>query len=131
VEPSWANDLVETVFAAGGLPIAYGCLEPETMLIVGPHVASAALDARASERTAAVHGAATLDALAATQITSTTAQVIKSLVVARLLDDSDVEDAIGALGTAGLLPQAALARARDQAELTLRRVRQIGTSRGD
>lgn len=131
VEPSWANELVETVSAAGGLPIAFGCLEPETMLIVGPHVASAALVAQASEHTAAVHGAATLDALAITQITSTAAEVIKSLVVECLLDASDVESALSALASAGLMPQAALARARKQADATLSRVVRIGPRSGE
>ena len=131
VEPTWANDLVETVFAAGGLPIAFGCLEPETMLIVGPHVASAVLVAQASESIAAVRGAATLDALARTQITSTAAEVIKSLVVACLLDASAVEDAIGALATAGLLPPAALARARKQADAALSKILRIGPRPGE
>ena len=93
VEPRWTTDLLDVVRTNGGFPIAFGCLEWETMLLIGPEVASAANATTAAERAAKLHGAAMLDALASAQPVPTTAAiVIPALIEARLLDDSDVDD---------------------------------------
>ena len=46
VEPSWATELLDAPLGASGFPLVFGLLEPETMLLIGPHlvfVANAAL----------------------------------------------------------------------------------------
>jgi len=127
VELQWASDLLEAVLGSGGRPLVFGCLEPETMLVIGSKVAAAARAAQDNERTTALRGAAMLDALASTRMASTTAaDVIQPLVAAGLLDDADVEDAIGALTHAGLVPPSSLARARNQASAAVAEISRIG-----
>ena len=41
LEATWAMALRDTVLAAGGTPTAFACLEPETMLVIGPHLTRA------------------------------------------------------------------------------------------
>ena len=113
VETPWATALLDEVVSAGGYPIVVGCLEPETMLVVGPQLAAAA-DARASkEAVAAAHGAAALDTLSAAPETSSTiaADMIRALVVACIIDPTDVDDTISALAHAGLVSSSPEARA--------------------
>jgi uncharacterized membrane protein len=133
VEPTWVTDLLDAVVTAGGFPIVYGCLEPETMLVTGGSLAAAAGDASARERTAARRGAAMLDALASAQPTPAVVatDVIPALVDARLLDDCDVEDAIGALAAAGLVPVSSLARAREHADAMDAETERTGIRRDD
>ena len=42
VEATWASALRDAALAAEGFPIMFGCLEPETMLVLGPSLARAA-----------------------------------------------------------------------------------------
>ena len=114
MELRWASDLLAAVLGSDGFPVISGCLEPETMLVIGPKLAAAVRSGAADERTTALRGAAMLDALGSTRMASTTAaDVIQPLIAAGLLDDGDVEDAIGALAHAGLVPPI-VARARAQ-----------------
>ena len=68
-----------------------------------------------------------LDALASTSMASTTvADVIQPLIAAGVLNDGDVEDAIGALTHAGLVPRSSLAAARNQASATVAEISRLG-----
>jgi len=126
VELRWASDLLAAVLGSDGLPVLSGRLEPETMLVIGLKIAAAARSVSAGERTTALRGAALLDALASTRMASTTAaDVIQPLVAAGLLNDGDVEDAIGALVQAGLLPRSSLAAARNQASATVAEIARL------
>lgn len=115
VEPTWVTDVLEAAAGSGGVPLVFGCLEPETMLLIGPHLASAGAAERAAERTASARGERMLDALASSTIA---ADVVSALVEAQLLDSSDVEEAIKALAAVAIIPSAALERARQRAKLS-------------
>jgi len=129
-EPIWVGDLLDEVLTSGGHPIVLGYLQPETMLVLGPKLASAASVARVPERTAAIRGAAMLDALRTEKPTMRiTAQVITALVDAHLLHESDVDEAIDALAAAGLLPRSPILRARGQAAATVAEVARIDDHR--
>ncbi len=106
VEMQWATELLEEVVAAGGFPIVFGCLQPETMLVIGPQLATAAEAVVAAETKSTAHGIATLDSLASRPEMSSTivAQVVRALVVARLIDPAHIDDTINALADAGLVP---------------------------
>jgi uncharacterized membrane protein len=112
VETRWATDLLDDVITSGGFPIVFGCLEPETMLIIGPQLAATAEARTATELTAAAHGVATLESMATAPEASTTvaANVIRALVVARIIDPADVDDTIMALADAGLAPSSSVGR---------------------
>ena len=53
LEATWAMTLRDAAVAAGGAPIVFACLEPETMLVIGPQLTLAA-EARSRSRAAAV-----------------------------------------------------------------------------
>ena len=127
VELTWASDLLTAVLESDGFPMISGRLEPETMLVMGLKLAAAVRSVAADERTTALRGAAMLDALASTHMASTTAaDVIQPLVAAGLLNEADVEDAIGALAHAGLVPHSSLAAARNQASATVAEIARLG-----
>jgi len=127
VELRWASDLLAAVLDSDGFPVVSGRLEPETMLVIGLKLAAAARSVFADERTIALRGAAMLDALASTRMASTTvADVIQPLVAAGLLSDGDVEDAIGALAHAGLVPRSSVTAARDEASATVAEIARLG-----
>ena len=87
VELRWASDLLAAVLGSDGFPVISGCLEPETMLVIGLKLAAAVRSVAADERTTALRGAAMLDALASTRMASTTAaDVIQPLIAAGLLE---------------------------------------------
>ena len=56
VESTWATELLDTVVTAGGFPIVFGCLEPETTIFVAPALASAADSVSAAERAETARG---------------------------------------------------------------------------
>ena len=122
VETLWESDLLDAVLTSDGFPIVFGRLEPETMLVIGPDLVSAARAARVAERVAAARGAAILDALDIAETKATLA----ALMNARLIVDCDVEDALDALAAAGLVPLASLVRARGQADGAAARARTEG-----
>ena len=105
-----ATDLLDEVLTASGFPIVFGCLQPETMLVIGPQLATAAEAVVAAETRATAHGIATLDALASRPEMSSTiaADVLRALVVARFIDPAHVDDTIKVLADAGLVPPSSL-----------------------
>jgi len=105
-EGRWATDLLDAITASGASPIVPACLEPETMLIVGPQLAIAAEAGDTAESIAAAHGGETLDALAATPESAATvvADVIRTLVGERIIETFEVDKTIVALVNAGLAP---------------------------
>jgi hypothetical protein len=105
VETRWATVLLDEVANSGGFPIVFGCLEPETMLVLGPQLAAAAEAHVAADNVAAAHAVATLDTLARAPEPSSTvaANVIRALVGACIIDPTDVGDSIGALADAGII----------------------------
>jgi hypothetical protein len=106
VEAQWATELLDTVLPRDGFPIVFGCLQPETMLVIGPQLATAAEAVVAAETRTTAHGIATLDALASGPAPSSTvaADVLRALVAARFIDPAHVDDTINALADAGLFP---------------------------
>ena len=117
VEPSWATDLRDVVERSGGFPIVFGCLARETMLVVGPDLAAAAIAARASERAAALRGAALLQVLEAGEPSAPiVVTALTALLRSDLLPQSDVDAALSAFAAADLIPEALLARARWHAD---------------
>lgn len=130
VEHKWTTDLLDAVRMSGGFPIVEGCLERETMLVIGPGLASAVAAADAAEHASATRGAAMLHVLANGDPESTIGtNVIPALVDAGLLSDSDVDEAVGALAAAGIVPLALVERAREQADAAVAGIAQIGTRR--
>jgi hypothetical protein len=111
-EAQWATELLDAVLAAGGFPIVFGCLQPETMLVVGPQLATAAEAVVAAETQTTAHGIASLDALASGPAPSSTvaADVLRALVAARFIDPAHVDDTINALADAGLVPSPSVRR---------------------
>lgn len=105
-EMQWATELLDEVLTAGGFPIVLGCLQPETMLVIGPQLAAAAETVVDAETRAAAHGIATLDALASGPTASSTvaADVLRTLVATHFIDPTHVDDTINALADAGLVP---------------------------
>jgi hypothetical protein len=112
VETRWATDLLEVVITSGGFPIVSGCLEPETMLVVGPQLATAAEAGETAEVLAAAQGVASLDALGATPEPAATvaADVIRALVRGCIIDPAEVDDTIGALADAGVVLSSSVGR---------------------
>ncbi len=120
VQAKWATDLLDAVLESGGFPIVFGCLERETMLVVGPDLAATSAAARVAERAAARRGVAMLEVLATAQAAPVVAtQVIVALLDARLLDESEVDAAVGVLAAKGLVAPTLLARARVDADATI------------
>ena len=120
VEAKWANDLLDAVLRSGGFPIVFGCLERETMLLVGPDLAATSLAARAAELSAARRGLAVLDVFATAQPASKDpTQVIAALVDAGLLEECEVDAALGALAARGLVQSPLLEHARADADATI------------
>ncbi len=104
VEARWATDLLDAVIAAGGLPIVSGCLEPETMLVVGPQVAAAAEAGGLTEAAATGRAIAALDLLATSPAPAAivVATALRALVRAGVIDPADVDDTISAFAASGL-----------------------------
>ena len=63
VEATWVADLLHIAVESGGYPVAYGCMEPETALVFGAHLAAAAEAIATVERANADRARVTLDAL--------------------------------------------------------------------
>jgi uncharacterized membrane protein len=106
VEQEWATELLDVVLASGGFPLVFGCLEPETMLIIGPQVAEAARVAEARDLAAAAKGSATLDAMASGPAASSTlaAAIIQALLVAGVIRGVDINRVVSSLERAQLIP---------------------------
>ena len=120
VQAKWASDLLDTVLESGGFPLVFGCLERETMLVVGPDLAATSAAARAAERTTATRGVAMLEVLATAPAASpVVTQVIAALLDARLVDECEIDAAAGVLAAAGLIPPLLLDQARAHADATI------------
>ena len=104
-EPRWAKELVDVVVPSGAFPLAFGCLEPETMLVIGPQVAAAAREAEAVDLAAAASGSATLDAMASARVPSSVmaAGIIRALLVAGVIRPADVDRVVNSLERAELI----------------------------
>jgi uncharacterized membrane protein len=112
VETRWATVLLDEVTSSGGFPIVFGCLQPETMLVVGPQLAAAAEADIAADNIATARAVETLDALACAPGPSSAiaANVIRALVVARIIDPTEVHDSISALADAGIIAPSPIRR---------------------
>ena len=104
-EPTWATEVVDVVLPSGGFPLAFGCLEPETMLVIGPQVAAAAREAEAVDLAAAASGSATLRAMASARVPSSVmaAGIIRTLVVAGVIRQADIDHVVNSLAEAELI----------------------------
>ena len=98
VEQRWATELLDEALAAGGFPMAFGCLEPETMLVIGPQVASAACAAEEADVAAAARGAAAVDSMASGQAPSSmmAAGIIRALLVAGVIREANIDQVVTA-----------------------------------
>jgi uncharacterized membrane protein len=131
LEPMWTAELLDAVRMSGGFPIVFGCLEAETMLILGPQLASASATLRVAERTASAHGAAMLDALRSAPAPSTrTADVIRALLAAGLVHDYELETVSTTLAAAGLVPRSSVESAVEQADAAVAEIADL-TARGE
>src|SRR5215203_3004257 len=115
-EHTWAIPLRDAIRRAGGVPLVQGFVTPEALILVGAEVEAMAEAEQTIEVASIVQGAAVLDALAAVEAaeavkTATAANVLRTLIVADLIEEAAVQEAIDALATAGLIQADALATA--------------------
>jgi hypothetical protein len=103
VETTWATGLVDHVVRAGGYAVGCGCLEPETMLIMGPRLAAAAEARGHQDAVVAAHALRTLDLLTARHSSTVAVDVIRTLLNAGTVDPADVDAAVSALAAAHLI----------------------------
>ena len=103
-EARWVTGLLDAVVAAAGFPLVFGCLEPETMLVVGPSLAAAAEAREARDAGLESTAGARLDSLQPGDPSDATVAVLRALVEARVVDPAHLEDAITTLQAARLLP---------------------------
>jgi hypothetical protein len=123
-EHAWAAPLSAAVQEAGGRLLAQGMLTRDAVLLMGEELRAIAAAEAGIAAADAVRGAALLDALAfaeelqaqraglaAAVTTSVAAEVVRSLIVAGVIDDDEVEPALAALVGDGLLDVALVAGA--------------------
>ena len=104
VEATWVNDLLNVAVESGGYPVAYGCMEPETALVFGAHLAAAAESIASVERAKADRARVALDTLAREgPVWSSAADFLTTLVTSGVLEVAAVEDAIAALPRKSLI----------------------------
>jgi hypothetical protein len=127
-EHAWAARLAYTVREAGGRLLAHGILTREAMSQAGAELRVLAEAEAVMEVADAVRSVGLLDALAyasdeATEAESTAslpsalaAQTLRTLIVARLIDDAEAEPALVELIEAGLIDAAIAERALEAAE---------------
>ena len=128
VEHTWAIGLRDAVRNAGGVPLAQGFLSPEALIMVGRELEAMAEAEQAIEVSQVIKGAAMLDALmaveqavevveAAEQVkTAVAADVLRTLIVADLIEEAAMQEAVDALVTAGLIEAAAAEEAAKAVE---------------
>ncbi len=110
VEATWASALRDAALAADGFPIMFGCLEPETMLVLGPSLARAAAARANADVAAAAVSAEMLDALACAgdAASAGVGATLRTLLSAGFIVEADVVEAVRAIAEADLLPRSAL-----------------------
>ena len=110
VEARWAMPLLEAALAADGLPIMFGCLESETMLVFGPSLARAVATRAHAEGAAAAMSAGVLDALASADDDASkgVGATLRTLLSAGFIVDADIVEAVRALADDDLLPRSPL-----------------------
>jgi uncharacterized membrane protein len=131
VEHVWAARLREKVRAAGGRLTAQGMLTPEVVMLVGAELQAMADAEAAIELAEAARGSALLEALDALTGESASrppeprpeaaAAVVRALVDAGFIRDSEAEQAVGALAERGIVEKALLHGAVAEAEELLGR----------
>jgi hypothetical protein len=127
-EHAWAARLAYTVREAGGRLLAHGILTREAMSQAGAELRVLAEAEAVMEVADAVRSVGLLDALAyasdeataaesaASLPSALSAQTLRTLIVARLIDDAEAEPALVELIQAGLIDPAIAERAMDEAE---------------
>jgi hypothetical protein len=127
-EHAWAARLAYAVREAGGRLLAHGILTREAMSQAGAELRVLAEAEAVMEVADAVRSVGLLDALAYASDEATaaesamslpsalSAQTLRTLIVARLIDDAEAEPALVELIDAGLIDPAVAERALDEAE---------------
>ena len=127
-EHAWAARLAYTVREAGGRLLAHGILTREAMSHAGAELRVLAEAEAVMEVADAVRSVGLLDALAyasdeataaesaASLPSALAAQTLRTLIVARLIDDAEAEPALVELIDAGLIDTAVAERALEAAE---------------
>jgi hypothetical protein len=127
-EHAWAARLAYAVREGGGRLLAHGILTREAMSQAGAELRVLAEAEAVMEVADAVRSAGLLDALAyasdeataaesaASLPSALAAQTLRTLIVARLIDDAEAEPALVELIQAGLIDPAIAERALDEAE---------------
>jgi hypothetical protein len=127
-EHAWAARLAYTVREAGGRLLAHGILTREAMTHAGAELRVLAEAEAVMEVADAVRSVGLLDALAyasdeataaesaASLPSALAAQTLRTLIVARLIDDAEAEPALVELIETGLIDQAVAERALEAAE---------------
>lgn len=126
-EHAWAARLAYTVREAGGRLLAHGILTREAMTQAGAELRVLAEAEAVMEVADAVRSAGLLDALAyasdeatasesaASLPSALAAQTLRTLIVARLIDDAEAEPALVELIEAGLIDEGVAHRALEEA----------------
>jgi hypothetical protein len=131
VEHLWAGRLREVVREAGGRLLGQGLLTPELVMLAGSEIKAQADARKAIELAEAARGAALLDALMTVadrarvsprERSAAAAEVVRVLVAADFVAETDAPEAIEALAAAGLVDAAALRAAIADAEELLGRL---------
>jgi hypothetical protein len=134
VEHRWAITLRTRLSHLALRPLFHGFLTAEAMLVVSSGLAAVTEDCAETELADAVHGATVLDALTADDKSSrkrtgrrawardgaVAAETLRRLVVAGVIDDTEVGRALDALVTSGLLPRDKVVEARAHADAARR-----------
>jgi hypothetical protein len=127
-EHAWAARLAYAVREVGGRLLAHGILTREAMSQAGAELRRLAEAEAVMEVADAVRSVGLLDALAyasdeataaesaASLPSALAAQTLRTLIVARLIDDAEAEPALVELIAAGLIDAAIAERALDEAE---------------
>jgi len=127
-EHAWAARLSHVVREAGGRLLAHGILTREAMFHAGAELRALAEQEAVMEVADAVRSAGLLDALAyasddataadsaASLPSALAAQTLRTLIVARLIDDAEAEPALVELIESGLIDPAIAGRALEEAE---------------
>lgn len=147
-EHSWAAGFAAAIREAGGHLVTQGILTRDAVMLMGAELAAAAEAEAAIEAAQAIKGAALLDALAFTAeleqaeqalvarmeaiaptlVTGVAAEALRTLTLAGLIDESEVEPAIAALVGAGLVDPGVVAEAVAATDAAEREVAELAAA---